>query len=168
MRAPNLTVEAIHSAANELNTEGKKVSTTAVRERLGAGSFTTIAKALENWEPSDDLAKAPEAPEEILRLASTIWARAWSLAEQANQARAEDLAQKETYYRNELTEAWEQVESLETKLATLHQELKELSATVETERGRAMDCAARHHATAAERDWLRGLLALKGPAPQPT
>ena len=44
-----ITTEQIHATADQLASEGIKPTQTAVRERLGGGSFTTIVEALKTW-----------------------------------------------------------------------------------------------------------------------
>ena len=49
MNKTSVTLEEVASAAEELVRQGKKPTVTAIRERLGRGSRTTIAKHLNTW-----------------------------------------------------------------------------------------------------------------------
>jgi hypothetical protein len=56
-----INLRAVVSAANGLESEGKRVSIRAVRDRLGArGSHTTIARCLQAWKRGEQ--PSPEVP----------------------------------------------------------------------------------------------------------
>ncbi|HET7675545.1 MAG TPA: DNA-binding protein [Gammaproteobacteria bacterium] len=71
------TREAVRDAADALLTEGVRPSVNAIRARLGRGSDTTIASALNDWwkelgQRVTDLESRPDVPEAVWNVADTL------------------------------------------------------------------------------------------------
>ena len=108
-----ITREQIYTVADTLNSQGMRPTLAAVRRMLGAGSFTTISEALNEWKITQSAGTGKQAqetiPEHLMErlhtFGSALWLEAMSLA--ANRLaldRAvidEKNREKEVYY-NEL------------------------------------------------------------------
>ena len=75
-----ITEKDVHQAAAELDAQGIKPTTSKIREKLGAGSFSTIGKFLESYEAPENLDETPETPPELAAILPSIWAKAWEIA----------------------------------------------------------------------------------------
>lgn len=108
-----ITHEQIYTIANTLNAQGMRPTLAAVRRMLGAGSFTTISEALNEWKlmQSADAGKHAKetTPEHLIErlhtFGSALWLDAMSLATNRftldREAIEEKNREKEIYY-NEL------------------------------------------------------------------
>jgi len=96
-----ITEEQVHAAAARLDAEGRKATVIAVRDALGTGSYSTIRKYLQTYQPLPvDLEPVPDAPtppDDLRQAFETLWARAVQLAraeaEQAINAEREQADQ---------------------------------------------------------------------------
>lgn len=140
----SITKEQIFVIADTLNKEGIKPTLAAIRRRLGAGSFTTISEAANEWKlmqranaeiPHENI---PEALKEYLqRFGTVVWSEAVNTANnrfsQEQQAMIEQLNEKEVYYSelekiakdydNELEAAKSCIENLRNELETTSNKL---------------------------------------------
>lgn len=110
-----ITREQIHSIANTLNAQGMRPTLAAVRRMLGAGSFTTISEALNEWKMAQSADAGKQGQESIPDLlmerlhtfGSVLWLDAMGLATNRftldRETMEEKLREKESYY-NELEE----------------------------------------------------------------
>lgn len=108
-----ITREQIYTIANTLNSQGMRPTLAAVRRKLGAGSFTTISEALNEWkmaQSADAGKQAREAAPDLLMerlhtFGSALWLDAMELATKRlsldREAMEEKIREKESYY-NEL------------------------------------------------------------------
>lgn len=108
-----ITREQIYTIANTLNSQGMRPTLAAVRRMLGAGSFTTISEALNEWKmaQSADAGKQAKktAPDLFMdrlhTFGSALWLDAMDLATNRfaldREAMEEKIREKESYY-NEL------------------------------------------------------------------
>ncbi len=95
---------------NTLNAQGVRPTLAAVRRMLGAGSFTTISEALNEWKlmQSAEIAQqSQETPPEIMierlpAFGSALWLDAMGLARsrfsQDRDTMEETIREKESYY----------------------------------------------------------------------
>lgn len=86
MARPGVAPEQITEVIKQLDAEGAgaEVTVTAIRRRLGSGSYTTIGAVLNDWR--QEQAKAarpviPEVPEPLTHLLRHLWAEAWKAAD---------------------------------------------------------------------------------------
>ncbi len=100
-------MEVIH----ELEAQGKEVTVTAVRERLGTGSFSTIGAVLTEWRREKALEvrpAVPEPPEAMRHIFTQLWVEAWTAAmrvhEPERQAFARDRQEHERIKGEMMTE----------------------------------------------------------------
>ena len=129
-----ITTEQIHATANQLASEGIKPTQTAVRERLGGGSFTTIAEALKTWrQEQDTTAQLAEVvlPNDLAERSHTLIAQLWETAQSlANERLAKEreaLEHKEALMTAEVEEAQQIVKTLEGEQAELTAQLDQLT-----------------------------------------
>src|SRR5512135_759977 len=83
MARPGVGTEKIIQVIREVEAAGREPTATSVRERLGSGSYTTIAAVLADWrrEKASQLqAEIPEPPEGLRYLFTQLWAEAWKAA----------------------------------------------------------------------------------------
>ncbi|WP_395147928.1 DNA-binding protein, partial (plasmid) [Moraxella atlantae] len=129
-----ITTEQIHATADQLASEGIKPTQTAVRERLGGGSFTTIAEALKTWrQEQHTTAQLAEVvlPNDLAERSHTLIAQLWETAQQlANERLAKEreaLEHKEALMTAEVEEAQQIVKTIEAEQAELTAQLDELT-----------------------------------------
>ncbi|HBG31495.1 DNA-binding protein [Sinimarinibacterium flocculans] len=86
-----ITYDDVVCAAQALLAAGDKVTTIAVREQLGRGSFTTIKKHLDRWsaEQAPNPAPAPTVPPQL----ESLWSEARREAEERLAAERAELEQ---------------------------------------------------------------------------
>lgn len=108
-----ITRKQIYTIANTLNSQGVRPTLAAVRRMLGAGSFTTISEALNEWkmtQSADTEKQSQEAIPEFLMerlqtFGSALWLDAIGLATNRftldKEALERKISEKENYY-NEL------------------------------------------------------------------
>ena len=83
MARPGVGTEKIIEVIRELEAAGREPTATSVRERLGSGSYTTIAAVLADWrreKASETRAQIPEPPDAVRQLFTQLWAEAWKAA----------------------------------------------------------------------------------------
>ena len=121
-----ITTEQIHATANQLASEGIKPTQTNVRERLGGGSFTTIAEALRSWRAEQETVAELQAvviPQDINDrtqvLVAQVWETAQSLANDRLSKEREALAHKEALLVADNDEMQKIVAMLEIEQAEL-------------------------------------------------
>jgi colicin import membrane protein len=99
MATHRVTEAAVWTACAELDAEGKKPTATAVRERIGYGSYQTILRHVATWlerDPEDDEGpvEIPEPPQSFLQQQwATAYTAAWRLLNEEHARLKEDLAQ---------------------------------------------------------------------------
>jgi hypothetical protein len=144
--ADYVTEEEVHAAANELDGKGVKVAIRAVRDHMRRGSFTTISRYLESWEPRlDEIPAAHPCPQSVIDAAARAADQTWKLAEAAA---AGVFAEQKRTLEEELARASEAVkEAMEERKALLEENL---------------DFIAQAEALVAERDGLKQQVAHLG------
>src|SRR5512135_2064168 len=83
MARPGVGTEKIIQVIREVEAAGREPTATSVRERLGSGSYTTIAAVLADLrreKASQMRAEIPEPPEGLRHLFTQLWAEAWKAA----------------------------------------------------------------------------------------
>lgn len=157
-----ITRDQIYAIANTLNSQGTRPTLAAIRRLLGAGSFTTISEALNEWKMLQSTEAASnqikEAPPESFRtqlqtFGTSLWSDAQALASARfnadREAMEEKNREKEEYYQklNELTEEYDQelegakacIEQLRDELNIANQRTTQLSAEIQKAREAIID-----------------------------
>lgn len=116
----------VRAAATELEKEGVRITNSAIRDKIGGGSFRDIApivKAITAEKEARTKAESqvPDMPEEVAELASAIWEGAYRAADEvaANDRRVH--AEEVKVLRNEVAER-------ENEIATVEEELDSAQA----------------------------------------
>ncbi len=133
-----LTIQRIHSTADQLLEQGIKPTLAEVRKALGGGSFTTISEAMKSWRQDnqeEEQLRQVELPSGITERLQTLGADVWQTAvDIANDRLVKDreaLESIKTKSRAETDEAQEAVKTLESEQADLLGQLDEVTATAE-------------------------------------
>ena len=129
-----ITKDQIIETANQLASENIKPTQTNVRERLGGGSFTTIAEALREWRADQDQTAQLQQvviPSDITDrtqvLIAQVWETAQSLANDRLIKEREALEHKEALINAEIDESNKIIETLENEQAELTTQLDTLN-----------------------------------------
>ena len=151
MARPGITQEQILQTIQQLEGEGMETTVTAIRERLGTGSYTTISQVLQNWRQErvrTSRPPVPEVPDQVSGLFRQLWAESWRAADAVAAGEREAAAQERAAYEAQLQEMQNEIARLEQALASLQAETDQLAAA-HAETSRALQTALIEHAQAA-------------------
>jgi chromosome segregation ATPase len=135
-----IDVEQILQAIRELENAGAEVTVTAVREKLGTGSFSTISKVLQDWRAQKSKAArppVPETPEMVSGLFKQLWAEAWRAADALAEAERQAAAKERAEHEQAMGEMRAEISRLEKAFGELqgeHDRIAGENATKESER----------------------------------
>ena len=151
MARPGITPEQVLQTIQQLESEGVEATVTAIRERLGTGSFTTISQVLQNWR--QDRARisrppVPELPDQVAGLFRQLWAESWRAADAVAAAEREAAAQERAAAEAQAQEMQGEITRLEQAMAALQTETDELAAA-HAVTNQALQAARIEHAQAA-------------------
>lgn len=138
--------DELFETANRLVAEGKDVTATTLLDALGGGSLRTIYKYLEQWKeksPIVPVKKTVEIPDRVQASFAMAWRMATDEAaieiEAVKEKAAEDVAAANNRFQEALNaaerleretqEAAEVIDGLKSQVATLTEEVTNLSAT---------------------------------------
>lgn len=134
-RAAKVTKDEVFQVADAIEQEGKEVTISAIRDRLGGvGSFTTIGSYRDEWRKMADAGAAdlPKMPDSIRNLGPSVWrdaARTFKVEIQKLRQQASDDTQ---LLKQDLEEALSYARKLEDEghehqelLRSVHDELEE-------------------------------------------
>lgn len=124
-----VTEEMVAQVAEELRTEGSEPTTKKLKERIGAGSYTTIQRYLELWREKQSQLSAVALPEELSELARRFACGAWDLAsrvaaEEVSEAK-QQAAAIQAAARTEAQDAYAEIRRLEGVVTEQEAELSE-------------------------------------------
>lgn len=123
--------ESVNATCEKLVQAGQKPTLAAVRDSLGEGSFSTLAKMVRDWKAGrGDVAGvevvAVSVPDVVATAGGKLLAEVWALAEKAAGERlATERAEMEAAKAEmaaELEAAYAEMEALREQLAKAHQE----------------------------------------------
>lgn len=144
-----VTKERIFAAADQLDAEGKNPTLAAVRQVLGAGSFTTISEGLNEWKAQRAAKAKPAtepAPELLTAHLADFGANIWALALEAAGARfaadREALEATKAQLEAERAEAVELADEVTAELEAMKAQLVTLTAAEQEARKAAADALA--------------------------
>lgn len=124
--------ERVNSVCDELAKEGKKPTLAAVRDSLGEGSFSTLAKMVRDWKAGrGDVAGvdvvAVSVPDVVATAGGKLLAEVWALAEKAAgerlAAERADMEAAKGEMGVELEAAYAEMEALREQLAQARAEV---------------------------------------------
>jgi len=119
MARPGVGIERIVEVIRELDTSGKEVTVTAVRERLGTGSYSTIGSVVADWrrEKANGVRPATPEPSEGVRVAfSHAWAEAWKAAMAVHEPERQIFARERQEHERAKAEILAEIARLEAEL----------------------------------------------------
>lgn len=134
-KTAHLTMEQIHQTADQLVSEGVKVTQQAIKDRIG-GSFSTINKGLRLWRSEKNVIQhsenvtLPHDLESRFTVAVTqLWEQAQSLANQRLESERQALQNAKDEVLSELSDMDEQLEQVELELLTTQSDLATATAS---------------------------------------
>lgn len=133
MARTGITDERVQQVAAELEAEGTAATVSAIRGRLGTGSFTTIQAALDRWKADRKSGErpTPEPPARVTALVSLVWVEAWKTAAEAHDAEKRSFAEERHRLEKDRNELVAEVTRLEGETAAAGQLLDTLRASVQ-------------------------------------
>jgi len=133
MARPGVTKDQIREAISVMEAEGEDITVTAVRDKLGRGSYTTIGKTLSQWrEEQAKLAPAaiPEMPERLGFLTTQVWKEAYQAADAVHQVERDAFEKRQREFEQQKAEMLREIERLEQSHLETQAELKECRQTL--------------------------------------
>jgi chromosome segregation ATPase len=148
MARPGVGTEKIIGVIRELEASGHEPTATSVRERLGSGSYTTIAAVLTDWrreKASETRAQTPEPPDAVRHLMTHFWGEAWKAAMNVHEPERQAFARERQDHDRVKSEMVAEITRLEGALVS---EKEQAARTMEGLQGQLT-------ALAEERDCIR-------------
>ena len=120
MGRPGIEQGKIREVIDELDAEGKAISVTSIRERLGSGSYSTLGAVLAAWRR--ERAKAvlptvPAIPEGVSRLVGNLWAEAWKVADSIHEPERQTFQRERAEHEQLRAEKDREITRLEAELS---------------------------------------------------
>ena len=131
-----------------MEASGHEPTATSVRERLGSGSYTTIAAVLTDWrreKASETRAQTPEPPDAVRHLMTHFWGEAWKAAMNVHEPERQAFARERQDHDRVKSEMVAEITRLEGALVS---EKEQAARTMEGLQGQLT-------ALAEERDCIR-------------
>ena len=141
MGRPGIEPDKIRGVIRELESEGKTVSVTSIRERLGSGSYSTIGVVLAEWRKEQAkavLPAVPAIPEGVTHLARHLWAEAWKAADSVHEPEREKFQRERAEHERLRAEMGQEIARLEAELSRLEAE-RELALDTLTKAGEELE-----------------------------
>ncbi len=151
MARPGISPEQILQTIQQLESTGTEATVTAIRDRLGTGSFTTISQVLQSWRHErarTSRPPVPELPDSVAGLFRQLWAESWRAADAIGAIEREAAAQDRAAHEAEAQEMQNEIGRLEQSLSSLRAETDKL-AEDHAETDRALQASRIEHAQAA-------------------
>ncbi|UEM13945.1 DNA-binding protein [Bradyrhizobium barranii subsp. barranii] len=146
-----ITRAEVHSAADQVDAEGRKPSAKAVREITKHGSYSTIETHLGSWTPRDQRLELPPVPAGLTATVDSLTADLWHIALDAAQKQAtaeiERAVTDAAEARTAAARAGEHADRLVADLTAAQQRISVLEETVAERDQQINQCAERI------RDW---------------
>lgn len=118
MPRPGLTDEQLLAAVEELVNTGQAVTVSAVREKLGTGSFSTINAFLSKWKAQVQVEQTiPTMPEAVAHYAKGFWSVAYQSAQESVKLERQGLDQAKQAFTLEKQELEAEIARLESNVA---------------------------------------------------
>src|SRR5262245_52336534 len=118
MARPGVGAERIAEVIRQLEAEGIEPTVTAIRERLGSGSFSTIGAVLSDWRQSRANEARPAVPEPsdpVRGLFGQLWAEVWNSAMKVHEPERQAFARDRQEYERTKAEMLSEIERLEAE-----------------------------------------------------
>lgn len=108
------TPDAINAAIESLLVEGVEPSTKAVQQRVGGGSFSTIARGIERWRAEREASAA--VPAQVLERGSGFIGAIWAIA---NEVAQRDVAAIRAQAQEQIAQAQRDLQEAQTEITRL-------------------------------------------------
>src|SRR5512135_1396554 len=123
----------IRDVIRELDAEGKSISVTSIRERLGSGSYSTLSAVLGEWRK--ERAKAvlptvPAIPEGVTHLVEHLWAEAWKAADSVHEPERQAFQRERAEHEQLRAEKDQEIARLEAELSRVEAERESARAAL--------------------------------------
>jgi septal ring factor EnvC (AmiA/AmiB activator) len=125
--------DKIRNAINELDAEGKGMSVTSIRERLGSGSYSTIGAVLAAWRRERAeavLPTVPAIPEGVSHLVRHLWAEAWKAADGVYEPERQTFQRERAEHEQLRAEKDQEIARLEAELSRVEAERESARAAL--------------------------------------
>ena len=125
----------VNIAASELFREGKPVTITTVRERIGSGSFSTVSKYLANWKVDQGKQEnIPPISELYQKQMSEIWALVHSEIEKTFEEKRLEMEKEKIKWEEEKKSFLHEIEKLEIENSAKTDQLKKAEDQLKAEK----------------------------------
>src|SRR5512135_638428 len=124
-RESGVEPERVREVIKELEAERKQASFTAIRERLGGGSYSTIAAVLAEWrkEQAEAVRPAvPAMPEALTHLLGHLWVEAWKAADSVHEPERQAREREAIEHEKLRAEMGQEIARLEAELTQVEAE----------------------------------------------
>lgn len=126
MARQGITEEQVFEAAEQLQEDGLDITSTAIRAKIGRGSYTTINPLLAKWKEASLI---PKMPNTLDRAMQQLWAIAWKEAQDTVKAEREALATKRWEIELEHQDMLKQINQLEDQIIKLEDDIFKANET---------------------------------------
>jgi chromosome segregation ATPase len=137
MARPGVGAERIAETIKQLETEGIEPTVTAIRDRLGSGSFSTIGVVLTDWRQSRAKEARPAVPEpsdSVRALFNQLWAEAWTGALKVHEPERQAFARERQEYEQGKEEMLSEIGRLEAEIDSEKSQAKKAVTELTTQR----------------------------------
>ena len=135
MARPGIEFKDVERIARRLFSQGMTPSVQKIRNELGTGSNTTIAKHLSTWRESFSEGKSPalpeSVPEDLMNPIDDFWSTAVARAESNYQKFKEELEARLAEAESDKQQAVEQLEGQSQENSRLTRELNEVNTDLQ-------------------------------------
>jgi hypothetical protein len=142
MARPGVAADRITETIRQLEAEGVEPTVTAIRDRLGTGSFSTIGAILSDWRQSRAKEARPVVPEpadSVRGLFGQLWAEAWNSAMKVHEPERQAFARDRQEYERGKGEMLAEIARLETELDHEKEQAARAMVELTAERDRARE-----------------------------
>src|SRR5512135_2763701 len=133
MGRPGIEQNKIREVIDELDAEGKAISVTSIRERLGSGSYSTLGAVLAAWRKERAAAvlpTVPAIPEGVSRLVGNLWAEAWKAADSVHEPERQAIKRERAEHEQLRAEKDQEIARLEAELSRVEAERESARAAM--------------------------------------
>src|SRR5512133_3569341 len=133
MGRPGIEQSKIREVIDELDAEGKAISVTSIRERLGSGSYSTLGAVLAAWRRERAEAfppTVPAIPEGVTRLVGHLWAEAWKAADSVHEPERQTFQRERAEHEQLRAEKDQEIARLEAEQSRVEAERESARAAL--------------------------------------
>ena len=127
MARPGITKQQVFDTASALRDEGILPTVSAVRERLGTGSFSTVGNHLSAWKAevaNQEVAEIPDIPDAVQSVFQQVWAAAAKAAQKDVETQRQAMEAMRRELEKEKSEMTKEIQRLEQNLDSAAEKTK--------------------------------------------